>query len=185
MLIRVLRVNVRMVVMLISFSVYGSALLISVVIGMLRLLLIDMFQCLVTIVFRYFRYCNRMFLFGSNSNSVRMVCNCLVVMIELFLLSCFCSVFFGLFGIICGMKKLSVIVAQSVSMKNPRRCSRYFTVNSFSCSFWMLFADYFWADFEYRLVSICPVFGMLYGVGWVYGLFCVGQFSMFLVLYWY
>ena len=50
------------------------------------------------------------------------------------------------------MKKFSVIAAQRVSAKKPRRRIRYRKATSSSGSLrWD--DDYFWADFEYRFAT--------------------------------
>lgn len=146
-------------------TVHGNASPIRVVTGTPRLLPIDTPQCPVTIAFRYSLYCRRMFLSGSKPNSARTVRNCSGETTEPPLLNRSRSASSGLPGIIRGMKKFSVMAAQRVSTKNPRRRIRNLTDTSSSCSLSPT-SPYFWADLEYRFVRTCPTSGMLYGAGW-------------------
>ena len=126
--------NARTVAIPTSPSVHGNASPISVVTGTPRLLPIDTPQCPVTIDFRYAPYCSTTFLSGSKPNSASTVRNCSAVTTAPPLLSRSRSASSGLPGIIRGMKKFSVIAAQRVSTKNPRRRIRYRTTTSSSCS---------------------------------------------------
>nr|WP_246486986.1 hypothetical protein [Kribbella qitaiheensis] len=132
--ISVPRTNASTVAMPTSPSVHGNASPISVVTGTPRLLPIDTPQCPVTIAFRYSVYWSRMFLSGSKPNSASTVRNCSGETTEPPLLNRSRSASSGLPGISRGMKKFSVIAAQRVSTKKPRRRIRNLTADSSLCS---------------------------------------------------